>query len=167
MATRNPRHPVQEGSLMPWSLSDRQARKRDRTSLITQVQTLCDYHRSYAMRGLRQAASGPPTPTQPRTQTPLRICRERHPDPLLGYFEFPDRQTLAALFTRTRGPLRSPPRIDPGSDSAVPALGDERGLPRSLSRRRTAVVGGQRTERDQTRDAPQTSNSDPNLGSVG
>jgi hypothetical protein len=84
MATRNPRHQIQEDSLMPLSLTERQAvlrelagryrraRKRERTALIDQVQTLCGYNRSYAARALRTATargSAPPRPGRGRKPT--------------------------------------------------------------------------------------------------
>ena len=69
MATRNVRHQIQEDSVMPLSLTERQAvlreladpyrraRKREQTQIINQVQTLCGYNRSYAARALRSASS--------------------------------------------------------------------------------------------------------------
>ena len=78
MATRIARHQVQEDSKMPLSLAERQAvlrelagpyhraRKRERSQIINQVQTLCGYNRTYAARALRTATSRRPR-SAPRT----------------------------------------------------------------------------------------------------
>ena len=77
MATRNLRHHLQEDSSMPLSLRERQAvvrelapryrkaAKHERSQILDQVQSLCQYDRAYAARALRTARAENPVRPRP------------------------------------------------------------------------------------------------------
>ena len=77
MATRNLRHHLQEDSSMPLSLRERQAvvrelapryrkaAKHERSQILEQVQSLCQYDRAYAARALRTARAENPVRPRP------------------------------------------------------------------------------------------------------
>ena len=93
MATRTVRHPVQEESVMPLSLAERQAvlrelagpyrraRKHERSQILNHVQTLCGFNRAYAARALRTALPRNAVPARGRAgaANPPMVWRRKLP----------------------------------------------------------------------------------------